>query len=746
MRKFIPIIAVVLCLPLGSNAETEDSKSSNSVDEIITVVGTRTERALSDVAATITVKSAEDIQRELTRNISDLVRFEPGISVAGTGDRFGLGGFSIRGIGGNRVLTIVDGVRVSDEFSFGPFLSARRDFIDVDSIFQAEVARGPISSLYGSDALGGVVALRTKTPHDYLSGESQYIGAKTGYTSADQTVQTALTLAAGNDTFAGMVNFSRRDGNEQETSGSIGGTGATRELADPQNSKVDSLVAKLNYKPAEHHEFALGIDTYQNETETQLFSDYGSVSRGTLVNSRDAVDEKDRTRISVNYKYSADSPISDEFALLVYSQTSETHQITLESRLPPGPTAVAQNRTRDSIFEQDIDGLLLQATKTFDTGGVVHRLIYGLDYYRTENETLRNGATVDAATGDAVAEFFPLPTRDFPLTVVDQLAFFIQDEIELMDGRLILSPGVRYDDFEANASVDPIYQSGNPGVAAPADFEDSEVTAKLGVVYQFSPKISAYGHISEGFRAPPYDDVNVGFTNFIGGYKTVSNPNLKSETSTGIELGARFRGAWGNLNVALFRNDYKNFIESLATAPQFASTGGIDPDDGLLTFQSINLNEVEIDGVELSGELALAGLNGGLDGLRLKFSLAYADGEDTRTSEPLDSIEPLTAVMGLAYDAPSGSWGGDLIWTLSERKDQSDINSTNGRSETAGYGTLDLLSYVHITDSVHLNFGLFNLADKNYVRWVDTAGVSNDAVARFSQPGFNARIDLRIEI
>ncbi|MBO7007392.1 MAG: TonB-dependent receptor plug domain-containing protein, partial [Pseudomonadales bacterium] len=137
---------------------------ANEVEETITVVGTRTERSMDEVAATISVKTVEDIEREVARDIADLVRFEPGVSVSGTGDRFGLSGFNIRGIEGNRVLTLVDGIRVAEEFSFGPFLSSRRDYVDVDSLSRAEIARGPISSLWGSDALGGVVAFTTKSP------------------------------------------------------------------------------------------------------------------------------------------------------------------------------------------------------------------------------------------------------------------------------------------------------------------------------------------------------------------------------------------------------------------------------------------------------------------------------------------------------------------------------------------------------------------------------------------------------
>ena len=66
--------------------------------ETISVVGSRTERPLKEIAATIDVIDSDRIEEELARDIADLVRFEPGVTVSGTGSRFGLSGFNIRGI------------------------------------------------------------------------------------------------------------------------------------------------------------------------------------------------------------------------------------------------------------------------------------------------------------------------------------------------------------------------------------------------------------------------------------------------------------------------------------------------------------------------------------------------------------------------------------------------------------------------------------------------------------------------
>ena len=729
------IIGLSLIAPLANSGE---------IEEIITVVGSRTERSLDQVAATVSVIDAAQIEEEMARDIADLIRFEPGVAVSGTGSRFGLGGFNIRGIEGNRVLTIVDGIRVADEFSFGPFLSARRDYVDVDSLARAEIARGPISSLYGSDALGGVVAFTTKSPRDYLKDNNTHIGVKAGYSSVDSSTVGTFTAAAGNNRTSLLLLYTARRGDETETAGGISGFGPSREEADPQSVDVNNIVAKLSWNIADSHNLTFSIDSYENTTETKVFSDYGTISRGTLVNTRDADDEKQRDRYSINYSYDGDFTLFDRASITVYSQESETTQVTTELRTPP--SRINQIRTRESIFDQEINGAIAQADKLFSVGKTSHLLIYGVDYYETDNESLRDGGTVDAAAGNPVFEFFPLPTRDFPPTEVTQLAFFIQDEIELLNGRLLISPGIRYDDFDADATADAIYLSGNPGSPAPVDFDDDEVTAKIGAVYRFNEKYSIYARYSEGFRAPPYDDVNVGFTNFIGGYKTISNPNLVSETSEGWELGLRIQGDLGFVAINAYSNDYDDFIESLAISPQFAPTFGIDPSDGLLTFQSINVDEVEIEGIELSALIDLGAANPSLEGFSVKAAIAYADGENKTNDEPLNSVEPLTAVFGLGYDSPDDRWGANLVWTLVEGKDDSDIDANNPRIATSGYGLLDLFGYYRFNDKTSINIGVFNLSDKDYLRWADTISIGADASRRFTQSGVNASVTLRFEM
>ncbi|MBH64686.1 MAG: hypothetical protein CL569_20005 [Alphaproteobacteria bacterium] len=706
-------------------------------EEVITVVATKTERSIEQVGATITVINRETIERQIIRDIADLVRYEPGVSVSGTGSRFGLSGFNIRGIDGNRVVTLVDGVRVADQFNFGPFLDSRRDFVDVDSIEVVEIARGPISSLYGSDALGGVVSFTTRSPTSYVSKVDPFYGdVKAGYSSDDDSLTTSANLAFGNDRISALLSYTGRDGNETKTSGSSGYTAANRQKADPQDIKVDNYSLKVDISVAEGHALLLAYDDFSSEVDTQILSDYGVVLGGygppTTINSRDAIDDREREKVTLTYRY--DGPgVVDRAIVRLYRQSSQSNQHTDETRFSTGPFT----RFRYSEFEQDIEGLYIQLTSQFELGDSLHTLTYGAEHHITDSEGLRDGGTFNTL-GIPQFEFSPLPTRDFPITKVKQTAFFIQNEIALLEGDLRITPGVRFDKFDANPKPDAIYLSGNPGTPAPENYDDSEVTFSLSGVYKFHETFSVFARYSEGFRAPPYDDVNVGFTNPIGGYKTIANADLTSETSDGFEFGLRFSNELLMLNLAAYRNNYEDFIESLSIAPQFLPFGGVDPSDGFLTFQSVNRAEVEIEGVEFSGKLEL-----GSTGFSLRFALAYADGKDLEADVALDSVNPTTGVIGLEYDA--NNWGLQLAFTLVKGKDASDINPNSGRMETAGYGVADLLGYLDITDSLSINVGLFNLGDREYIRWADTASMGDDAPERFTQPGFNAGATIRYQ-
>ena len=152
-----------------SGGEPSDGQPLTFLDSV-TVSATLRPAPLVETPGTVTVMDDETIQGRMFESFADLVKYEPGVYVENNVTRLGLNGFNIRGIGGNRVMTQVDGVQTSEQFDFGPF-NIHQVAFDVDALKSVEIVRSANSALHGSDALGGVVSLFTKDPADYLQDE-----------------------------------------------------------------------------------------------------------------------------------------------------------------------------------------------------------------------------------------------------------------------------------------------------------------------------------------------------------------------------------------------------------------------------------------------------------------------------------------------------------------------------------------------------------------------------------------------
>ena len=725
--------------------------------ENVTVTATRTERSLNDVPATVSVISAGEVEKNLARDIRDLIRYEPGVSVGGS-NRFGLNGFTIRGIGDDRVLTQVDGVPTVDEYNFGAFMTARRDFVDVDALKTVEIVRGPASSLYGSDALGGVVSFLTKDPEDYLAEVDRpwYLSAKGGYSSEDNSFTATATAAGGGEVLKGLLVYTRRDGEETESNGSDGSYGPARSRADPQNFNSHNVLAKLVYDLNESNRFRMTAEYYKNDTGTDLLSDYNTFtcsSRGCShenLTSR-SNDDRERYRVTVGHEYGGGTWLFTRAKWHLYFQDSASEQRTSQERFNFRFRSPEQ-RERFSSFKQDVFGAELQLDRIFNIGAMEHHVVYGFEYEETGSRTLRDGGTVNALTGAPVPNFFlTFPTRGFPVSETTEYAFFLQDEITLFGERLLLTPGLRYDHYEMDPSADEIFLGGNRGTPAPETYRDEQVSFKIGAVIHLNDVYSLYGQFAEGFRAPPFDDVNRAFTNFIGGYTTLPNADLKSESSDSYELGIRGQGEHGRFSLTGFLNEYKNFIET-------SFVRGFNPRTRLLEFQPTNLDKAEIKGVEFAGNWNIGAAFPGLSGFRAYASVAYARGNDKDRDQPLNTVDPMKGVFGLSWE-PNEKWNAELVLTAVKRKTRIDTTGSEGEDfqyfATPGFVTLDLLGEYRFNKHANINVGIFNITDKKYWQWSDVfaiggigqegppGSIPRDNMDRFSRPGINVSTSFR---
>jgi hemoglobin/transferrin/lactoferrin receptor protein len=245
---------------------------------------------------------------------------------------------------------------------------------------------------------------------------------------------------------------------------------------------------------------------------------------------------------------------------------------------------------------------------------------------------------------------------------------------------------------------------------------------------------------AEGFRIPPFDDLNVGFTNFAGGYTSLPNPNLKPESVESWEVGVRQRLDAVKWSVSAYHNNYDNFIESRATI-------GFNPATQLLEFQATNRDSVVIEGIDAQLTWFLGESVSSLNGWELQGALTWLDSEDEATGQEIESILPPQAVVGIGYTDSNDIWSVELIGTFVQRFDSQNQpeDPTEPRLfEAPGYAQFDLLANYNVSEDLTVNLGIFNIFDRKSwsgteVRGLDVSDATN--VNFLTQPGINAAVN-----
>lgn len=737
------LLSVTLALCLSSAAVSAAPESAPRDLEQIVVTATRTERALVDVPNTVDVIDRARMDTLLVRDLADLFRYEPGVTVGSSFGRFGIHDIRIRGLGGNRVRIQTDGVAVPDAFAIGSFSSANRNFVDLETLKRVEVVRGPTSSLYGSDALGGVVSFVTKDPSDYLMpGRDAHFGTKIGVEGANEGLFAGATAAFGGERWSGLVAVSHRQGKETGNMGEVAGTGSARTLANPQSSSGRGVLGKLVFAASQSQHFKLTLDANEDDVETDVLTARGLQALTGATNTQVLADDH-QSRARFTFGHEADAlpwALAESIDWQVYRQDSRTAQDSVEMRLVPSAGRIIRDRReREFHFDQRSHGLQANARKSFESGSVGHAFAYGIDVERTRTKQKRDGRRIFPDTGVVTNVMLPdvFPVRDFPISDTTQASLYVQDEIVFPGGVFRLVPALRVDHYRLAPEVDAIFREDNPGTDV-VELSETSVSPKLGFVWKFSGNWSVYGGYARGFRAPPYNDVNIGFTNFQFGYTAIANPELKSETSDGAELGLRLAGDGAYASLGGYYTRYDDFIESTRLV-------GIDPLAGLMIYQSQNVEDARIRGLEFKGGLYLDALAAALEGWSLRGAAAWSRGENRASGEALESVDPLTASLGIAFERDV--WGAELAGRFARRRDRLPTPADGGYFESPGYAVLDLYAHWTFAPGTRLDAGVFNLADRKVwqagaVPLIATTSTSRD---RYTAPGRNLSLSLSVD-
>lgn len=513
VRRFInsaaaSAIAICMVLPDVASADAVDDDDDVPDNGTIVVSATRTPLAIEDAPATVTVIDSEQIADELATDVKDLIRYEPGVSVRRAPARFGaaLGttgrarneDFTIRGIGGNRVLIQVDGIRSPQGFTFGAQDAGRGGYTDVSLIKSVEILRGPASALYGSDGLAGAISFTTSDPVDLVARGKNVGGfVRASYSSADEEFAETAAVAGVSGNFSGMLSYTRRDFHELSNQGEIDGLGEARTLPNPQDGKSDAFLGKLVWDDGTHR-----IRLTGEQLKTELFTDILSGQGPAylfgpfpswIVDDLTALDTTERSRVSLDWTYAGNGAI-DYAHVAAYYQNGTDVQFTDEDRSPVSATP-RPDRERLNTFENRVYGLSAEGRSTIRNRGLDATIAFGGDISWTRQEGLRDG------TEPPVGEVYP--TRAFPVTDFMLGGLFLATEMSFLDGVVTVFPALRYDFYRLNPTDDPLLPT-----FAGAKQDDSRFSPKLGITLEVAENVILYGNYAQGFRAPTPYQVN----------------------------------------------------------------------------------------------------------------------------------------------------------------------------------------------------------------------------------------------
>ncbi|HDU8545792.1 TPA: TonB-dependent receptor [Morganella morganii] len=626
-------------------------------DDTIVVTASGFAQEMRDAPASITVITKEQLQNKPAANLIDMVKDVEGVSVIGGSLKPDI---SIRGLSGDYTLIMVDGRRQNSRES-RPNGSGGYEagFIPpVEAIERIEVIRGPMSSLYGSDAMGGVINIITKAVADEWHGsmgmggiiqESKDYGnsANTDFYVSGPLIKDKLGLQV-----YGGLNYRRED-----------------KLLEGTPRKDDkNITAKLAFTPVEGQKFLAEVGrSTQEHTSTPGKSIDETTTRGGIVqkNNKSEV-HNNRNHWALTWKGDWDE-INSEVS--VYQENTIRKTNTGKWNKVSEDWVMAYEARQPEVTNTVVDGKVTAflPSNVLTVGGQYQ-------YAKLKDDSvIKNKQTV---TEKMTAE---------------QKALFVEDEFSVTDD-LTLTGGLRMDDHE---------------------FYGKHWNPRAYAVYKLTDEITIKGGVAKAFRAPTLRELSSNFgTSTQGGAAIMyGNRDLKPETSVTEELGIAYDHESGfSASATLFNTEFKNKLTSYQVA------GQTDPLTGLNMFIYDNVGKANIRGVEMASRIPVA------EKWNLNLNYTFTDSERKSDDEKLNGKslkgQPLEMTPRHMANArldwqyrpdmnfyTQANYTGKQVWAAQR-------NGAKQPRERSGITTLDLGMTYQVMPNALLNFAVLNIANE----------------------------------
>ncbi|MCY6412234.1 TonB-dependent receptor [Acinetobacter sp. VNH17] len=756
MRKFNlhPLTAAFIGLASSSlyAAETEATHQLSTI--VVTASGF--EQKITDAPASISVITKEELEKKPYMTLLDAVRDLEGVDIGETRDKTGQGTISMRGMGADYTLILVDGKRQNNHGDIYPNNFGGNQFNHIpplDAIERIEVIRGPASTLYGADAMGGVINIITKKVTDKWQGSLSH--SRTYQTddnfgddiTTDFNVMGPLIANQLGLTLRGSF-YNRMASNPTytpvtypngETRIRALGFGSGGKTVDNENL---SLGAKLSWTPTENQSISFEMDTSKqeydnaprlNDSGTQEYpvgtvDNIGSVwsaanfCKGATGNNQNActgnggtwerranpqvgyaADQK-FTRDTWSLTHEGDWNIGKSFVSLAYVETNNdgrTLPFTVAERTQllamidgtgayAGMSEADRKKLAESTFLPRNKRVMESNQYTLDA-----KLDMPFDFYGSHN-TIVGTQIVRGELKDGVFGM----EKGTPGEVQEHnmWSLFAEDTYRLIDP-LAITAGLRYDNHEIFGS---------------------QASPRLYGVYTLNDQLTFKGGISTGYKTPKTSDLYDGITGF-GGQGTspfFGNPDLKAETSQSSELAVYWQHPAGhNLNATIFHNKFDDKISSQpcgGVTGLACSTSGEYADLGYnASSRTVNIDEVVIQGLELAGRYEI------LDNLSFRANYTYTDSEQksgANKGRPLGNTAKHMANATIDWAATNNF---SLFLTTEARSDRyRSWDAVNNKPlYFKNYEVFHLGASYKASDTVTFNGRVNNLFDRDFTTY-----------------------------
>jgi hemoglobin/transferrin/lactoferrin receptor protein len=492
-----------------------------------------------DVASTVNVITAEDIESQPYTNIADILASQPGIDIdTSSASRVGSARIGIRGASSSQTLYVIDGVKAMDKENGDTV-----PFIDLSQIERIEIIKGPASVLYGSEAIGGVINIITKKGGNRPIGFSQRFVYDSSTTSVD--IQSAI--------------FGRYNGINYRVSAS--GVNVNNRRV-PTDAVAEGELTSSNYRNRYYsaqlgydwgnHSVSLQAERFENKSNYSLgASTYNAYNNN--MGMRMSFDPNDRNTIQASLIMRDLSDYLKVFTVRSAYQEVERgwisdFNIAMMDMANMWMKGTIYSKQKQFTFTAQAEWLLFNHTLT--TG-----IDYQLDNVLVDNITdpynpIRNDVIAHAKVRQQMIELYAQDVWKITETFAATL-------------------GIRF----GHLSGKNLRHDSNLFSKGDNERNSSHVVGSVGLVYRPMEALAFRAQFSQGYRYPTtrqlYTGTSAHGANFIG---TLPNPDLKPETSNNYEVGVRYLNDNWDFDFAVFYSTAKNYIISVAD-PSGIATG-----------------------------------------------------------------------------------------------------------------------------------------------------------------------------